>query len=147
MAYGNDVRLTLTSHILLHANRLVSPRGAVTPLGFRQCPCSETPFRVGLVMTAVRLTFISPIDPAEPEFLRTLSWLLDRTIVIYVSCLRNANYTSFTSTADSCCTSHAPLVRQSLPSTLCPWGKALAALLQLMVRRSSDGIRACGVHR
>jgi hypothetical protein len=62
----------------------------------------ETPFRVGLVTTAAQLTFTSLIDPAEPEFPGTAPWRPDRTIVIYVSRLRNArnvNDTSFLSTA------------------------------------------------
>jgi len=88
MAYGNDARLALATCTLLHANRLVSSIGAATPPGFRQCSCSETLFRVGLVTTAVQLTFISLADPAEPEFLGTVPWLPDRRIVIYVSGLR-----------------------------------------------------------
>jgi hypothetical protein len=99
MAYGNNTRLALTTHTLLHANHLLSPRGAVTPLGFRQCSCSMTLCRVGLVMTAVQLTFIALIDPAEPKFLRPVPWLPDWPVVIYVSRLRNANHTSFMSTA------------------------------------------------
>ena len=99
MAYGTNARLALTTHTFLHANRLVSPRGAITPLGFRQCSCSMTLLCGGLVTAAVQLTFSSLIDPAEPEFLRTVPWLPDQTIVIYVSRLRNANHTSFMSTA------------------------------------------------
>jgi hypothetical protein len=89
MAYGNDARLALATYTLLHANRLVSSIGPVIPPGFRQCSCSETLFRVRLVTTAVQLTFISLTDPAEPEFLGTVPWLPDRTIVIYadLTCL------------------------------------------------------------
>src|SRR5262245_42683935 len=99
MAYGNDARLALATDTLPHANRLMSSIGAVTPPDFRQCSCSETLFHVGLVTTAVELTFISLTDPAEPEFLGTVPWLRDRTIVIYVSRWRNANHTSIRSTA------------------------------------------------
>jgi hypothetical protein len=99
MAYDNDERLTLAIYTPVHANRLVSSIGAVTPLGFRQCSCSETLFHVGLVTTAVQLTFISLTDPAEPEFLGTVPWLLDRTIVIDVSRWRNTNHPSIRSTA------------------------------------------------
>ena len=80
MAYGNDARLALAIYTLLHANRLVSSIGPVIPPGFRQCSCSETLFRVQLVTTAVQLTFISLTDPAEPEFLGTVPWLLDRLL-------------------------------------------------------------------
>jgi hypothetical protein len=59
----------------------------------------DTPFRVGLVTTAAQFIFTSLIDPAEPAFLGTTPWRPDRAIVIYVSCLRNANDISFLSTA------------------------------------------------
>jgi hypothetical protein len=90
MAYGNDARLTLTTHILLQANHFVSSIGAVTPPGFRQGSRSETLFRAGPVTTAVQLTFSSLTDSAEPEFLGTVPWLPDRTLVMYthLTCLR-----------------------------------------------------------
>lgn len=90
MAYGNDARLALATHILLQANHLVSSIGAVTPPGFRQGSRSETLFRAGLITTAVHLTFSSLTDPAEPEFLGTVPWLPDRTIIMYahLTCLR-----------------------------------------------------------
>jgi hypothetical protein len=146
MAYGNDARLALATYTLLHANRLVSPIGPVIPPGFRQCSCSETPFGVGLVTTAVQLTFISLIDRAAPEFVGTVPWLTDPTIVIYVSRLRNINHTNLLSKRGSHCVSHAPVMPQSLPSALCPSGKASVVPLQPRVRRNSDGIRARGVH-
>jgi hypothetical protein len=99
MAYGNDARLALATYTLLHANPLVSSIGPVIPPGFRHCSCSEMLFRVGLVTTAVQLTFISLTHPAEPEFLGIVPWLPDRTIVIDVSRWRNANHTSIRSTA------------------------------------------------
>jgi hypothetical protein len=99
MAYGNDAKLGLATYTPLHADRLVSSRGAVTPPGSRQCSCSETLFHVGLVTTAVQLTFISLTDPADPESLGIVPWLPDRTIVIYVSRWRTANHTSMRSTA------------------------------------------------
>jgi hypothetical protein len=150
MTYGNNARLALTTHTFLHANGLVSPIGDVTPLGFRQCSGSETPFHVGLFKTAVQLTFTSLIDPAEPEFLGTVPWLPDRTIVTYVFVFR---LRAIPTTQALCrqqrsrCASHAPLVPQSLPSTLCPWGKASVAPLQSTLRRCHDGSRARGVHR
>jgi hypothetical protein len=124
MAYGNDARLALATYTLLHANRLVSPIGPVIPPGFRQCSCSETPFGVGLVTTAVQLKFISLTDPAEPECLGTVPWLPDRTIVIYVFRLRNIHHTSLMSKRGSRYVSHTPVMPQSLPSASCPSGKA-----------------------
>jgi hypothetical protein len=90
MAYRNNARLAPATHILLQANHLVSSIGAVTPPGFRQCSRSETLFGAGLVTAAVQLTSSPIIDPAEPEFLGTMPWLPDRTIVIYahLMCLR-----------------------------------------------------------
>ncbi len=146
MACGNDASLALTPHSLLPANRLASPTGAVTPLGLRQSSCSETFFCVGLVTTAAQLTFISLIDQAAPEFLGTVPWLMDPTIVIHVFRLRNINHTSLMSKRGSCCVSHAPVMPQSLPSALCPSGKASVAPLQPRARRNSDEIRARGVH-
>jgi hypothetical protein len=120
MPYGNDARLALTTHTFLHANGLASPIGAVTPLNFRQCSGSDTPFRVGLVRTAVRLTFTSLINLPEPEFLGTVPWLPDWTIVIYVFRLRAMPTTqALCRQRRSRCASHAPLVPQSLPSLLC----------------------------
>jgi hypothetical protein len=146
MAYGNDARLALATYTLLHANPLVSPIGAVTPLGLRQCSYSETFLCVGLVTTAAQLTFISLIDRVEPEFVGTVPWLTDPTIVIYVFRLRNINHTSLMSKRGSRYVSPTPVKPQSLPSALCPSGKALVAPLQPRARRNSDGIRACGVH-
>jgi len=92
MAYGNDARLALATHILLQANHLVSSIGAVTPPGFRQGSRSETLFCAGPITTAVQLTFssLTDADPAEPEFPGTVPWLPDRTIVMYahLTCLR-----------------------------------------------------------
>jgi hypothetical protein len=146
MAYGNDARPALASYALLHANRRVPSIGAVTPTGLRQCSCSETFLCVGLVTTAAQLTFISLIDRAEPEFVGSVPWLTDPTIVIYVFRLRNINHTSLMSKRASRCVSHAPVMPQSLPSALCPSGKASVVPLQPRTRRSSDGIRARGVH-
>jgi hypothetical protein len=129
MAYGNDARLALATYTLLQANPLVSPIGPVIPPGFRQCSCSETPFGVGLVTTAVQLKFISLTDPAEPEFLGTVPWLPDRTIVIYVFRLRNITHTSLMSKRGSRYVSHTPVMPQSLPSASCPSGKASVAPL------------------
>jgi hypothetical protein len=107
MAYGNDARLALATYTLLHANRLVSPIGPVIAPGFRQCSCSETPFGVGLVTTAVQLKFISLTDRAELEFVGTVPWLTDPTIVIYVFRLRHINHTSLMSKRGSRYISHA----------------------------------------
>jgi hypothetical protein len=131
MAYGNDARLALAIYTLLHANRLVSSIGPVIPPGFRQCSCSETLFHVRLVTTAVQLTFISLTDPAEPEFLGTVPWLPDRTIVIYVSRLRIARVS----------------VALVFTGYSVPLGEGICSSLQSTARRNSDGIRACGVHR
>jgi hypothetical protein len=146
MACGNDASLALTTYSSFPANSLVSPIGAFRPRGLRPCPRSETSFRVGLVTTAVQLTFISIIGRAALEFVGTVPWLTDPTIVIYVSRLRNMNHTSLMSKQGSRYLSHAPVMSQSLPSALCPSGKASVAPLQLKARRSSDGIRARGVH-
>jgi hypothetical protein len=99
MACGNDARLALTTYCPLPANRFVSPIGTVRPRGLRPCPRSDTFFRVGLVTTAVQLTFISLINRAEPESLGTVPWLTDPTTVIYILRLHNANHTSIRSTA------------------------------------------------
>ena len=146
MAYGHDARLALAIDTLLYANRLVSPIGAVTPLGLRQCSCSETFLCVGRVPTAAQLTFIALIDRVEPEFVGTVPWLTDPTIVIYVFRLRHINHTSLMSKRGSRYISLTPVKPQSLPSALCLSGKASVAPLQPRTRRSADGIRARGVH-
>jgi hypothetical protein len=146
MAYGNDARLALTTQTLLAAGRLASPIGAVTPLGLRRGSCAETFCCVGLVTTAVPLTFISLIDRAEPECVGTVPWLTDPTIVISVARLRNIHHTSLMLKRGSRCVSHAPVMPQSLPSALHPSGKASVVPVQPRARRSSDGIRARGVH-
>jgi hypothetical protein len=139
MAYGNDAGLALTTYTLLRTHCLASPIGAVTPPGFRQCSCSETPFGVDLVTTAVQHTLTSLIDPAAAGFLGTVRGLPDRTIVIYVSHLHAMPTTqALCRQRDSRCTSHAPLVPQFLPFILCPWGKASAAPLQSIERRGRD---------
>lgn len=141
MTYRNAARLTLTTHTFHDANGLVSPIGAVTLPGFRQCCVSETPFRVSLVKTAARPTFTSLINLAEPEFLSTVPWLPDQTIVISGFHLRAMPTTqALCRQRHSRCAPHAPLVLQSLPSTLCPWGKASAAPLQSTLRRCHDGV-------
>jgi hypothetical protein len=140
MTYGNDARLALTTHTFLHADGLVSPIGAVTPLDFRQCSGSERPFPVGLVKIAVQLTFTSLIDLAKPEFLGPVPWPPDRTIIIYVFRLRAMpTRQALCRQWSSRCASHMPLVPQSLPSTLYPWGKVSAAPLQSTERRGHDG--------
>jgi hypothetical protein len=110
MACGNDARLTLTTYCPLPANRFVSPIEAVRPRGLRPCPRSDAFFRVGLVTTAVQLTFISLISRAEPEFLGTVPWLTDPTTVIYILRLHNANHTSIRSTA-GVAIAHLPCLR------------------------------------
>jgi hypothetical protein len=109
MACGNDASLALTTHRLLPADRLGSPIEAVTPLSLRQCSCSETFFCVGLVTTAVQLTFISLIDRAEPEVVGTAPWLTEPMIVISVSRSGNVNHTNLMSKRSSRRTSYAPL--------------------------------------
>src|SRR5687767_12201357 len=63
------------------------------------CLLRDALLGVCLVATAVRLTFTSLTDPAEPEFLGGMAWLPDRTIVLFVSRLRNVIGTTFMATA------------------------------------------------
>jgi hypothetical protein len=105
MACDNDARLALTTYSPFPANRLVSPIGTLRPRGLRACSRSETSFCVGFVTTAVQLTFISLIDRAALEFVDTVPWLTDPTIVIYVSRLPSINHPSLMSKQGRHCAS------------------------------------------
>jgi hypothetical protein len=144
MAYSNDARLALTTQTLLPAYHLVSSIEAVTPPGFRQGSSSETssylayhhrcaahlhfPYRPGRSQIPRHRPLADGSDDRHPRL----------SLVEFQPQKRDVDR--------GVAVAHLTRLWCSVLTVCSVQGKASVAPLQSRARRSSDGIRGCGVH-